>query len=393
MNTQARSESSQPPSAAELAATLSSQLPGWAARFMAEPPGVVIRAALRLHAAVGWLSRTLLPGELLLTHELLGIARTQMIAEAVRLGLPDRLSRGAASAAELAAELDVHPDRLHRLLRALASHGVFRLRHDGCFTNSRLSRLLRARHPGGLSAFALYFASESNGRAWHQLTHTLRDGKNGFERALGCSVWEWLAENPEEGRNFARAMMGMSERVAPVIARIYPWAEVSRVCDVGGGVGTLLATLLREHPHLTGTLCDRAELMPAASDLFERHGVRSRATLVAADFFAHSPGDCDVYVLKHVLHDWDDARCLALLRACRHGAPQGARVLIAEQFLDADELDALRALSDVQMMVVSGEGRERSRAEYEALLRQAGFRPARRFAHPLVDLLEGVVPA
>jgi hypothetical protein len=347
-----------------------------------------VRGALAIHRALLWLSRAALPAELRMADDVLGAARTHMLGEAARLGIADRLEHGPQTSEELARQLDVHPDRLHRLLRALACHGVFRLERDGRFANNRLSRVLGAGHSSRLKAFADYFASGSNAQAWSALGQVLRDGDSGFQHAHGRSVWDWLGEREGEGRTFHEAMQGLSERSASVIAAKYPWQEASVVCDVGGGVGTVLAALLTEHPHLSGILADRPEALGHARHGLAQRGLSERVCLQPTDFFAGAPPGADVYLLKNVLHDWDDERCLSILDTCRSCARQGARVLIAEQFLEPDACAPIQTLSDVQMMVVSGQGRERSQREYVALARRAGLRPRRVFRHPLVDLLE-----
>jgi hypothetical protein len=347
---------------------------------------VAVRGTFALSRALSRLSRAVLPSDLLLVHEILGAARTHMIGEAARLGIADRLAAGPRSADELADELAVRADRLHRLLRALASLGVFHLLPDGRFRNNRLSRVLCSAHPSRLGAFAAYFASRANAKAWTVLDEVLRDGESGFEHAHGQSVWTWLSAQADEGHTFEQAMLGLSKRSAPVIASLYPWGEVRVVCDVGGGSGAVLAELLRRHGHLRGILCDQEDVL-ARGPLLGQHALRERVRLEPLDMFSQAPPAADAYLLKNVLHDWDDERCIEVLSRCRDAAA-GARVLIAEQFLEPLALDPLKALSDMQMMVVAGGGRERSREEYAALVKRAGLRPTRVFHHPLIDLFE-----
>jgi DNA-binding transcriptional ArsR family regulator len=349
---------------------------------------VAVRGAFAVHRFLTWVMRQALPAELTVADDVLGAARTQMLAEAVRLRIADELEQGPRSASELAGRLGVEADGLHRLLRALAGQGIFRLRGDGRFANNRASRVLCHGHSSALGSFAQYFASQSNVLAWGALGRTLRDGQSAFEHAHGRSVWEWLAENEDEGRTFDRAMHGLSARAADVIAQQYPWQEVSHLCDVGGGAGAVLAALLEAHRHLAGTLCDRADVVSRAESALSQRSLSSRVAFQSADFFQELPGGADVYLLKNILHDWDDARCVQVLSACRRAASPRARVLIAEQFLEPCSTEPLKALSDVQMMVVSGRGRERSQDEYAALLTQAGLTPGRVFRHPLVDLFE-----
>lgn len=350
----------------------------------------VVRGALAVHRVLTWLVRATLPAELTIADDVLGVARTQMLAEAARLGIADALEAGPRSAAQLAADLNAEPDRLQRMLRALASQGVFHIQRDGRLANNRLSRVLRTQHRSRLGSFACYFASQSNVQAWSALGQTLRNGQSAFEHAHGRSVWEWLAEHEDEGRTFDVAMQGLSARCASAIASLYPWRDVSIVCDVGGGIGTVLATLLAAHPHLTGVLCDRSDVTSRARTALVKQGLGDRVTCESVNLFRELPSGADVYLLKNILHDWDDEGCMRVLGACKRAAAPGTRVLLAEQFLEPRSTEPFKALSDVQMMVASGRGRERSQAEYETLLKSADLRPGRVFRHPLIDIVEAL---
>ena len=197
----------------------------------------------------------------------------------------------------------------------------------------------------------------------------------------------WLDEHPKEQDTFALAHTGLSRRVAPLIATSYPWREVQRVCDVGGGLGVVLSELLVRHPHLTGVLCDAPSVLPSAEHLFRQRGVHKRTTLAASNFFESVPAHADVYLLKNVLHDWSDADCLRILAACRRAMRPSERILIAERTVDRSSGDVWSTLSDAHRMV-TGRGKERTQLEYAKLLFKSGFRTGRTFKHPLLDLLE-----
>lgn len=352
------------------------------------PPGWAFRAALRLRRALHAAIDRAFPAELAVFDRAFGLAQSQLLGAAVAAGVPDALGDAPMTADELAPRVGVHADTLHRVLRALAATGVFTLSRDGRFGHNRLSRALR----GGLASRAreqvLYVTSPSNAAAWLDLARTLRDGLSAFERVHGETVWQWFARHPDERENFAQTMMGFSLVDAPVIAGLYPFGEVSRVCDVGGGRGTLLSELLLRHGHLRGVLCDDPGVVESARALLAARGVADRVELAPGSFFDGVPGGCDAYVLKNVLHDWHDAACARVLAAVRASMPAGARLLVCEMLLDRNADDALASLSDAQMLVVSSEGRERSEGEYRALLEAAGLRVTRVFAHPKVSVIE-----
>jgi len=353
------------------------------------PPGVAIKLAIGLHRLVRRLADRLIPADLLVFDLAFGVARTAMLAAMARAGIADLLEEGPGTAAELAARAGTDPDATHRMLRALAWERVVRLDGGGRFHATRITRALRAGQVGRSREWAAYFGSPSNQRAYLAFEHTLRTGKNGFEPGNGTGVWAWFEAHPDEREQFAQAMMGLTIHAASTVAELYPWREVGVVCDVGGGRGTLLSELLVRHSHLRGILCDAAGVIASAGPLLRARGVADRVELVAGSFFGELPVGADAYVLKNVLHDWDDARSLEILSSVRRAMRPGQRIVVVEALLGANQLHPA-TLVDVHMMTVSDEGRERSRAELEALLVAAGFRPARVRATPVVGVLEGI---
>jgi hypothetical protein len=357
--------------------------------FPNPPSGRVARAVLALRRALHALADALVPAEVAVLDHSIGAVRTQLLGEAARLGIADRLADGPKDAAALARETDCDPDALHRALRCLAGYGIFTLAPDGRFSNNRLSEALRLGQLSRSREWCRYFASASNLAAWGQLSRTLGSGERAFEHAHGMNVWRWFEAHPEERELFAQAMMGITVGMAPVVAGLYPFDEVQTICDVGGGRGTLISELLLRHPHLRGMLCDAEGVLESARPLLRRRGVEARVALVPKDFFEEVPTGADAYLLKNVLHDWDDARSLRVLETCRKAMAQGARLLVCESFLEKNQTEGFAPFSDVQMMMVCDGGRERSRAEYAALLERAGFKVGRVFENPIVSVIEG----
>jgi hypothetical protein len=359
-------------------------------RLPGVPPGFVIAAALRLRRWVLDLTDAMVPVEVALIERMTGMIHTVTLAAMARHGIADLLASGPLSADEIAARTGTDPDATHRTLRWLASSGVFELRPDGRFENNRLSRgLMRGRRSRGREA-AQYFGSLSNVAAWCDFERTLETGKSAFERVLGTTVWAWFDRHPDERENFAHAMMGFTVAAAPLVAELFPFAESKVVCDIGGGTGMLLSELLVRHPHLRGILADRAEVCVQSRELLAGRGVADRVEVRAASFFESVPLGADTYVLKNVLHDWDDERCRAILRNVRRAVPEGGRVLIVEMLVERNESAGAGPMVDLQMMMVCSEGRERARADFERLLRDAGFAPGRVFAHPAMAVIEGL---
>jgi hypothetical protein len=360
------------------------------APFPAPPPRLIIRLVLALRRALHAAAAALVPAEVRVFELATGVAATKLLAAAAQHRIADRLLDGPASAQELAERCDVDADALHRTLRALCHLGVFRLGKDGRFANNRLSRALTGDKLGRTRDGCEYIGSPSNVRAWNDFAETLRTGRNAFERVHGMSVWDWFEQHPEERERFAGFMMGRTIADAPLVAALYPFGEIERVCDVGGGRGTLLSELLVRHPHLTGMLCDAPAVVASAAALFDRRGVRERVELHPGSFFDSVPAGADAYLLKNILHDWDDARCTRILDVVRRAMNANQRLLLVEWITERNDAAGLGALSDVQMMTVCSEGRERGRAELEALLLRSRFRLRKIVPSPTVSLVEAI---
>lgn len=371
-----------PPSAFEKPLT-HERLPG-------VPPGFVISAALKLRRFVLDVTDAMVPVEVALLERSTGMIHTMTLAAMTRFGIADVLASGPLAADEIAARVGTDADATHRTLRWLAGVGVFALRSDGRFENNRLSRgLLRGRRTRGRE-WTQYFGSLTNLAAWCDFDRTLETGKNAFERVMGESIWAWFDRHPDERENFAHAMMGITVAIAPLVAGLFPFGESSVICDVGGGTGTLLSELLVRHPHLRGILADAPGVCAKAGELLAGRGVADRVEITAANFFESVPLGADTYVLKSVLHDWSDEQCLAILRNVRRAVPAGGRVLLVEFLVERNDTMGVGPMIDLQMMMACCEGRERSRADHERLLRDSGFALGRVFAHPSISVIEGL---
>jgi hypothetical protein len=355
------------------------------------PPRFLINLVLSVRRWLLRLADALVPPQLPLFELATGVSRTQMLSSAARLGIADLLVNGPLEAAELAARTGRDPDAMQRMMRALASIGVFAFRSDGRFANNRLSSALCANHSSGFHDFTRYFGSASNLSAWADFDRTLESGKNAFERVHGMSVWAWFDSHPAERQVFASAMSAMTTLDAPGVARGYPFGEVRRICDVAGSRGALLAEILARHEHLDGVLFDNAGVIATAPEILSQRGVADRVQLTAGSFFERVPPGCDAYLLKNILHDWDDQRALDILSNCRRAMQPGHRLLVVELLVERDTTSGIGPLSDVQMMMVCNEGRERGRADFERLFRGAGFELRRILpTATLMSIVEGV---
>ncbi|HZS36203.1 MAG TPA: methyltransferase [Polyangia bacterium] len=356
--------------------------------FPSAPPAFAIRAVLWLRRRLVALADRVLPAEVAIFERSLGLAHTQLLGVAARHGVADLLAGGPLDAGQIASRCDANADAMHRVLRALASTGVFELRADGHFANNRLSRAMIGGRLTRIREWLQYISSQSNVAAWSDLERSVLDGKNAFERVFGMNVWEWFERHPDEREMFAQTMMGMTVADAPAIARLYPFGEVGTLCDVGGGRGTLLSEILIRFPRLRGLLVDSPGVLESARVLLGQRRVLERVTLAPGNFFEAVPPGADAYLLKNVLHDWDDERCRAILRVVRRAMRPGQRLILCESLLERNDASGLAPMADAHMLIVCADGRERSVAELHQLMRDAGFEPARVFPYPTVSVLE-----
>jgi hypothetical protein len=215
-------------------------------------------------------------------------------------------------------------------------------------------------------------------RSFEHILPSVRTGTSGFDIAFGTGLFEFLAERPENAAAFDAAMAERTAAFAPSVAGAYDFSDVRTVVDVGGGNGTLLVEILRRHAHLQGLLFEAPTVAARANAVLDAPELADRCRVLAGDFFERVPPGADCYLLANVLHDWDDARATQILRNCREGTTRGGRVLIAERLIPEDGSDPLPTLlSDINMLVLSGGGQERTNAEYGELLRAAGLKAGR----------------
>lgn len=293
-----------------------------------------------------------------------GYLDTQLLHVAAALGLADALDARARSAAELAAELGADPAVLHRVLRGLAAAGVVDEGAERRFTLTAVGELLRSDHPGSMRGAVLV-----RGRLYYDalagLVRAVREGGTPFEIAHGAPFFDHLAAHPDRAAAFQESMTARSRREAAAVVAACDFGRFATLVDVGGGSGLLLTAILEANPGLAGTLFDRPEVV-------------ERAALpgIGGDFFTAVPPGADAYLLSRVVHDWDDAEAVRILRSCGRAMSDGATLLLVEALLPeraADDPPAIRM--DLHMLALL-HGRERTRAEYAALLDAAGFRLA-----------------
>jgi hypothetical protein len=331
-------------------------------------------ARFAAHIALRALADLIVPAPAAMLVRLGGAWQTHLLHVAARLRIADRVAIRPKTAAELAGETGTNEDALHRALRALVTLGVFDMNARGEVSNNRMSDTLRSDRVASMRDPADYFGSASNVQAWGDIDETVRSGESAFARVHGMSVWDWFAKHPDEGRAFAGTMTSLTEMDAPAIAAAYDFGQHGRICDVAGGRGTLLAEILTQHQTPRGVLFDEAHVLDIAGTYLAARGVDARVERVAGSFFERVPAGCDAYVLKDILHDWDDARCSAILEHLRSAMTEKSVLLVPETIVERCSTRAPGPIVDMQMLAVCDGGRQRSEAEHAKLLRGAGLR-------------------
>ena len=307
-----------------------------------------------------------------------GFRGFQLVVAACRLELPDLVAAGHADADELAALTETHAGALRRMLRGLVTWGFFTQDADGRYAATPVSDTFRADRPG-LRNITLMISDEGY-RVWGDLMYTLKTGEPAFEHVYGVNRWQKMAGDPEEAALFNAGMVETTTRVARDFIKHYDFAEVHTAVDVAGGNGALLAAILTAHPSMKGVLFDVAAGLAGARERMSAAGLDGRVTYVEGSFFESIPRSGDLYLLKSIVHDWDDERAAAILATCRRAMSPSARLVLIERYLP-DQIDSPASalgpvMSDLHMMVALG-GRERTTEEYAALLAAAGLRMTR----------------
>jgi DNA-binding Lrp family transcriptional regulator len=311
---------------------------------------------------------------------------------AARLRIADLLANGPRPVADLAAAAGANAPTLYRLLRMLASRGVFREGSGLEFENTSLSEVLRSDVPGSMHGFAVMMVDEYNLDAYKELLGSVRTGETAFHKVFGMRAFEWLASHPEQAREFGQAMTSLSGMENPAVAEALDVTGIGRIVDVGGGHGSLLAAILKRNPELKGTIYDRPEVVANGRQeaYVTEKGVADRCDLVAGNFFDSVRSGADACIMKYILHDWEDELCVRLLSNCRKAMGAGGKVFVVDNVIPPGNDPHWGKLLDINMLVLAG-GRERTREEFEKIFGAAGFRLARVVptACPL-SIVEGV---
>jgi hypothetical protein len=315
---------------------------------------------------------------------------SRAIYVAAKLGLADLVKDAPKTADELARLTGAHSPSLYRALRALASVGVFADDGQGRFSQTPLSETLRSDTPGSLRAMAIAELGQEHSPAWGNLMHSVKTGEIAFDNLFKQSVWEYYARNPEDASNFNKSMKGLTEMINVAALAAYDFSGVDKLVDVAGGTGGLISAILAAHPQMRGVLFDLPHVIAEAGPALNAAGVRDRCETSAGDFFRAVPEGGSAYVMKWIIHDWDDEKATVILKNIRRAMNEKGKLLLIEMVVPEGNQPDLSKFMDINMMVMTG-GRERTEAEFKSLLAASGFELTRviRTASP-VCVIEAV---
>lgn len=314
---------------------------------------------------------------------------SQSIYAAAKLGIADLLKDGSKNCDELAIATRTHTRSLYRLMRALASVGIFTESEPGYFNLTPLAACLQTDIPGSIRPFVIMLGEEHN-RAWGDLLYSIQTGTSAFEHLYGMQIFQYYAQNPEPAKIFDAAMTSFSSIENAETITSYDFSSIRKLVDVGGGHGSLIATILKANPTLQGILFDQPAVIAGAKHLMTAEGVGERCEIIAGDFFESVPSGSDAYILKHIIHDWDDERAITILKNCHRAMVDNAKLLVVEQVIPPDNEPFFGKFLDLNMLVMCPGGCERTENEYRVLFKAAGFQLTQIVPTSNVSVIEGI---
>ena len=309
-----------------------------------------------------------------------------MIGVAAELELADFINAGAKTAEEIAKAKGLHPTSLYRLLRGLASYGIFAEQEDGTFAQTPRSDALRKDLPHSVWGMAQLTTRPWAVRTWMELGHSIREGTPAFDHVNGMQFFEYFNKHPNELELFAEAMRSFSVATGTAVAETYDFSGIRTLADIGGSQGFILSLVLPKYPDMRGILFDLPAVVKGAPSFIKSYGLESRIDVRSGNFFESIPSGADAYLLKHILHDWSDEDCLRILKNIYAVAEPGTKLLIVDAVIGARNEHEFAKILDIQMLVLLHGGKERTQAEWKELLHAAGFQltrvvPTPSFAH------------
>ena len=300
-----------------------------------------------------------------------------IVGVAAELGLADLVQTGPKTVEQLAEAAGLHAPSLYRLLRTLTSVGIFTKQEDGSFAQTPMSDALRSDVPYSMRGLTRMANRPWTIGAWTNLEHSVRTGISAFEETYKISIFDDLSQHAVEMQIFAQAMSSFSAQIGAAVAEAYDFSAIQTLADIGGSHGMILALILASNPTMRGILFDLPGVIEGSADFLKSRGLHQRIDLQGGNFFESVPEGADAYLLKHILHDWSDENGVRILKNIHAAAKPTAKLLVVEFILRELDEPQFAKVSDLEMLVISPDGRERTRVEWQNLLRAGGFQLTR----------------
>ena len=316
------------------------------------------------------------PPAAVLTQILMGSLASQALYVAAKLGIADLLADGPKTIEQLAKETNTDAPSLYRVMRALASIGVFTEQDKHTFAMTATSEPLRSDAPNSLRDVTIFWGEDWHWEVWGKIIHSVRTGKSAWAQIHGDEVFEYFAKNPEAGEIFNRAMSSFSGIATAAVVGAYDFSGIEKIVDIAGGHGRVLTGILEANPKMRGVLFDLPHVIAGAREQVATSTVAERVEFAEGDFFASVPEGADAYIMKHIIHDWDDERAIKILQNIKRAMKPGGHVLLVEAVIAEGNNADFGKLLDLEMLVAPG-GKERTAAEYEELFSRAGLKLTR----------------
>jgi O-methyltransferase domain/Dimerisation domain len=312
------------------------------------------------------------PPQMLMIEMATGFWLSQCLYVVAKLGIADLLMSGSQSLEQLASQSNSNPEALYRVLRALASVGIFTETESHYFQLTPLASYLQTSNPESLRAMIMMMGEEHY-QAWGNLLHSVKTGECAFDNLYKQPIFDYYHQHPEPAEIFNQAMGNFSVVEINAVMEVYDFSNFDTVVDVGGGYGTFLATILQKNPQLKGILFDAEDVISGALEFLETSNLENRCLCVGGNFFESVPAGGNAYLLKHIIHDWGDEDALKILQNCRQAIDQDGKLLLVEQVIPEGNVTSASKFLDINMLVMCSGGKERTETEYQQLLAKAGF--------------------
>jgi hypothetical protein len=336
------------------------------------PPVWFIRLIDAVRSGLLWLNRHLFPANIVLYEKFQNLWLLPCIRVAAELDIASLLREKPRTAEELASLTGSNLFNLARLLRALASQGIFKELNDHRYANTRLSAPLTS-GKGSLRYMILQHLGELNWNSLGQLSYSVKTGNDAFSGIHGKKIYEYLGDHPDQSDLFDQSMTNLTELAIEPVLSVYDFSTFRTIADIGGGEGLLLSGILYKNKNVHGILFDLPDGLGKSPDILQRHGVSDRVKTVTGSFFEKGLPGADAYLLKNIIHNWDDKDSITILSNICEAMPDKGKVLVLEMIIPEGNSFSYGKLIDIQMMVFMGQGRERTREEYELLFRKSGL--------------------